>query len=373
MMRSASLTLVGAVILLGTAACDLHQKRSLQNGYRGTGMDTIRDNLKAAAADVPAPPYAPPAPGGAPASSQYQNLQVLGDVSADELSYTMAAMTQWIAPKEGCNYCHNPANMASDEKYTKVVARRMLQMTRAINQKWSTHVGKVGVTCYTCHRGQYIPSEHWSLPADDPKSIVGNRHGQDNPTSNSAYSSLPNIAVAEYLTGLKTPRDIRVVSKTEHPTAADQVSVMKTEDTYALMMHITSALGVNCTYCHNAQSFQQWSTSNPPRATAWYGIRMVRDINGAYITTLANVFPANRKGERGDPYKVNCTTCHRGLNKPLGGVAMSKDYRALTHGAYDQVTVPKLAPVPAAAPVPVTPPPAPPPSKSAAIKQAAGH
>jgi photosynthetic reaction center cytochrome c subunit len=339
MSRIASTALIGALFVT-TTACDLHEKQSLQNGYRGTGMDTVRDTPASAASDVPAPPYAPPAPGGPPASAQFQNLQVLGDVSADELSYTMAAMTQWIAPKEGCNYCHNPANMASDEKYTKVVARRMLQMTRAINQKWGDHVGKTGVTCYTCHRGQYIPSEHWSLPADDPHSIVGNRHGQDNPVSNSAYSSLPNAALARYLQGLTAPQDIRVVSKTAHPTPADKKSVMDAEASYAMMMHITSALGVNCTYCHNAQSFQQWATSNPPRATAWYGIRMVRDINGDYIAPLANVFPANRKGEMGDPYKVNCTTCHRGQNKPLGGVAMSKDYPALLHGGYGQSTAP---------------------------------
>ena len=77
------------------------------------------------------------------------------------------------------------------------------------------------------------------------------------------------------------------------------------------MMHMSSALGVNCTYCHNTQSFRQWSISRPQRANAWYGIRMVRDINVNYIGSLTHVFPAYRKGPQGDPNKVNCGTCHQ--------------------------------------------------------------
>ena len=88
------------------------------------------------------------------------------------------------------------------------------------------------------------------------------------------------------------------------------------------MMQVSSALGVNCTYCHNTQSFRAWNLSRAQRGTAYYGIRMVRDINDAYLTSLANVFPANRKGPMGDVQKVNCTTCHQGVSKPLGGVSM---------------------------------------------------
>ena len=110
------------------------------------------------------------------------------------------------------------------------------------------------------------------------------------------------------------------------------------------MMHISQALGVNCTYCHNSQSFQTWSTSNPPRATAWYGVRMVRDVNSQYITPLAGIFPENRLGPGGDPYKVNCTTCHRGQNKPMGGYPMAQDYPALLTGSVGGVvpTAPAL-------------------------------
>ena len=56
---------------------------------------------------------------------------------------------------------------------------------------------------------------------------------------------------------------------------------------------------------------------------------MVQDVNDNYITALGKVWPANRLGPNGDPKKVYCTTCHRGVNKPMGGVPMLKDYPAL--------------------------------------------
>jgi photosynthetic reaction center cytochrome c subunit len=347
--------LIIAAVATGTlalSACELAPKTSIQNGYRGTGMNTIKVAATEAAEEVPDPPYAPPGTEGERAGAVYQNVQVLGDVSVDQFNYTMAALTEWVSPAEGCNYCHNPANMASDEVYTKIVARRMIQMTRALNANWSNHVGNTGVTCWTCHRGEPVPEESWTLPVAQRGGIVGNRSGQNEPVSNSAYSSLPTAAVARYLLGGSAPgEDIRVVSKTSRPTPANRLSTMDTEHSYALMMHISQALGVNCTYCHNAQSFQTWASSNPPRQTSWYGVRMVRDINQQYITPLTNVFPANRKGELGDPYKVNCTTCHRGQNKPMGGFPMARDYPALRSASPSAIPLSPAAPAAEGLPV----------------------
>jgi photosynthetic reaction center cytochrome c subunit len=98
------------------------------------------------------------------------------------------------------------------------------------------------------------------------------------------------------------------------------------------MMHLSQGLGVNCTFCHNTQNFADWANSTPQRVTAWHGIRMAREINNEYIDTLAGVFPANRKGPMGDVAKVNCATCHQGVNKPLYGVSMVADYLALRTG-----------------------------------------
>jgi photosynthetic reaction center cytochrome c subunit len=42
------------------------------------------------------------------------------------------------------------------------------------------------------------------------------------------------------------------------------------------------------------------------------------------------VFPDNRKGPQGDVLKVNCATCHNGINKPLYGFSMAKEYPELS-------------------------------------------
>lgn len=318
------------ISLLALGACELAPKESYQNGYRGTGMNSVMVKASAAAEEVPAPPYDPPGTDGPRAGDLYPGLEVLGDVSEEQFNYTMAAITAWVAPEEGCAYCHDPADMASDAKYTKAVSRRMIAMTRELNQDWTNHVGDTGVTCWTCHRGEAVPNEYWTLPEDAAhQGIVGNKDGQNDPVSNSAYSSLPNAAVARYLLGGPLPQTSRVVTKGVFPTPENTTSTMETEQTYAIMLHISQALGVNCTYCHNAQSFQSWENSNPFRETAYYGLDMVRRINFGYLSPLADVLPENRKGALGDPFKVNCTTCHRGQNKPLGGVPMARDYPAL--------------------------------------------
>jgi photosynthetic reaction center cytochrome c subunit len=104
---------------------------------------------------------------------------------------------------------------------------------------------------------------------------------------------------------------------------------MDAEHTYGLMMGMSEGLGVNCTFCHNSRAFANWEESRPQRTTAWHGIRMVRSVNADYIQPLAAVFPPNRLGSQGDPLKVNCATCHQGLNKPLNGAQMVKDFPEL--------------------------------------------
>ena len=95
-------------------------------------------------------------------------------------------------------------------------------------------------------------------------------------------------------------------------------------------MNFSQSLGVNCTYCHNSRSWADWSQSPPQRLTAWYGIRMVRELNNEYLNPLHDVFPAARLGPTGDSPKVNCATCHNGVYKPLFGVSMAKDFPELT-------------------------------------------
>ncbi|WP_313669524.1 photosynthetic reaction center cytochrome PufC [Sandarakinorhabdus sp.] len=345
------------------AGCELGSKEQEQVGFRGTAMVQISDpDSKAKVGDIPAPPYELTAEmiAGDRASTAYENVPVLGNVSVDEFNYLMQAMTTWVAPDgsnikdAGCTYCHNPENMASDEKYTKVVARKMLQMTQNINATWAPHFSKqdnAGVTCWTCHRGNPVPVNNWSTAVPDPGTITGNKRGGNTPAQTVAYASLNSDPFTDYLAGKD---NIRVGGK-EFPTAASKAAIQTTEKTYGLMMHMSQGLGVNCTFCHNSNNFAKWEDSRPQRVTAWYGIRMVRDINNNYITALGDVWPANgkgaygnRRGPHGDPLKVNCATCHQGVNKPLGGAKMLKDYPALKGAA--PVAAP--APVVAAAPAP---------------------
>lgn len=342
--RLGTIALILPAIML--AGCEIGTKVTQQVGPNGTGMEQIhqKSNLPVVAA-VPEPPYplTPDMLQGPRARETYQNVQVLGDLSSEEFNYTMAAITNWVAPADGtvknggCNYCHNPENMASDELYTKVVARKMLQMTRAVNSKWQPHfslskyAGKgAGVTCWTCHRGQPVPAANWSESLPNPGTIWRNKHGQNTPAQTVGYASLPNDPFSALLQG--KGGQIRVAATTALPTD-HSASIPTTERTYGLMIHMSQGLGVNCTYCHNSQNFANWSHSRPQRVNAWYGIRMVRDINDNYITALGKTWPANRLGPAGDPKKVYCTTCHRGVNKPLGGYPMLKDYPGLS-GAY---------------------------------------
>jgi photosynthetic reaction center cytochrome c subunit len=65
---------------------------------------------------------------------------VLGDLSVGEFTRHMTAITVvGRSPVEGCTYCHDLTNLADDTKYTKVVARRMIEMTQTVNADWKQH------------------------------------------------------------------------------------------------------------------------------------------------------------------------------------------------------------------------------------------
>jgi len=300
-------------------------QEGIQRGFRGTGMAEIYntyDLSRAAVANI-LPDAIPPLgdDSGPKASEAYKNVQVLGNVPVTEFVRLMASVTAWVAPDAGCEYCHNADAMESDRKYTKVVARRMFQMVRHINADWKAHVAETGVTCYTCHRGQPVPKAIWFRQSGP---FVGSP-GKNLASAVTALTSLPYDPFTPFL---QQGNDIRVEGSVPL-TGANLSSIKQTEWTYGLMMHISDALGVNCTYCHNTRQFGDWSQSTPQRGTAWYGIRMVRDINTAYLNPLQGAFPAERLGREGDAPKANCATCHNGVYKPLFGANMVADYPEL--------------------------------------------
>lgn len=339
---------------------------TVQIGYRGTAMEQnynermLDKDLAKNTAPVAAKPIKP-RPGAPLAKDVYENIQVLGDLNTGEFGRTMNAMTEWVSPEQGCAYCHVEGNFADDSKYAKTVARRMLEMTKHINAEWKTHVAETGVTCYTCHRGKNVPAEIWFKPKEG-KSLGGSMadsSGQNKPAKSVAYTSLPLDPFTPYLLGNS---DIRVNGTQALKVAGSKANLHSTkqaEHTYGLMIHMSGSLGVNCTYCHNTRSFSSWEgESTPMRATAWYGIRMTRDLNNDYLVPLAPAFPANRLGPAGDGPKLNCATCHQGAFKPLYGAAMAKDYPALKAPENfllaSTAAVPTGDPVAATAPAPAT-------------------
>ncbi len=294
--------------LAALAACGDSQVDSVQKGYRGVALEQnfSRGDLKAKFEQVNIPEPLPPAGESPPGPLPWRNVQVLNDITPGEFLRTMTAMTTWVAGTGNCAYCHNVAALWSDTLpngkpiYAKLVARRMLQMTRQINGEYSQHVANTGVTCYTCHLGKPLPNGLW-------------------------FYTSQNDYLRHYL-----DRDgARVITQQVAPTNVNRSSVKQTEWTYALMISQSSALGVNCTYCHNSRAFSSWTQAPPQRVTAWYAINMLRDLNTNYLAPLAPVYPAVRLGAMGDAPKAQCVTCHNGAYKPLYGAQMVKHYPAL--------------------------------------------
>ena len=324
--QALGLLLAGLVL----SGCERPSPESVQSGYRGTGMVQVYNaRLLEVKTEKNQPPVVIPSPGsdGPKAAQAYKNVKVLGNLSVGEFNRLMVSMSNWVAPQEGCAYCHALPNFEDDSKYTKVVARRMIEMTQHINADWQPHVAQTGVTCYTCHRGEPVPNAIWfkSNPQPYGANFMGDKAGQNTPSPVVNLSSLPNDPFTPFLLD---DQKIRVNGPTALPSGNRQ-SIKQAEWTYGLMTHMSNSLGVNCTYCHNTQSFQNWTNSPPQRVTAWHGIRMARDLNRTYLEPLTDVFPDHRKGPTGDAPKLNCATCHQGAYKPLNGAPMAKDYPEL--------------------------------------------
>ncbi len=323
---------VGALLaVMGLAGCERPPVDVVQRGYRGTGMEQVVNPrlAKDMVASQEAPDPIPSVPATGPkARDIYQNVQVLGDLSAGEFNRLMAAITAWVSPEEGCTYCHGNDGFASDDVYTKKVARVMIAMTQRANETWGErHTAPTGITCYTCHRGKNVPDYVWVKDPGPhmPGSFAKFPTGQNIAAESVAYASLPFDPFSPYLEG---ESDIRMAGDTALPTG-NRKSIKQTEWTYGLMMHFSDSLGVNCTFCHNSRAFANWEQSPPTRLTAWHGIRMVRELNNKYIWETNDWLPEHRQGPVGDPQKIACNTCHQGAYKPLYGAPMLADYPSL--------------------------------------------
>jgi photosynthetic reaction center cytochrome c subunit len=89
-------------------------------------------------------------------------VKVLTGLTVPEFEAEMQLMTQALGAS--CGTCHARGNFADDGNPRKLDARRMLEMTRAINQQfYPNHKPAEGesrlgrITCFSCHQGELHP------------------------------------------------------------------------------------------------------------------------------------------------------------------------------------------------------------------------
>jgi photosynthetic reaction center cytochrome c subunit len=89
-------------------------------------------------------------------------VKVLRGLTVPQFELEMQLMNQALGV--GCAHCHTRNNFASEENPRKATARRMIEMTQAINKQFfpdyrpdpeTSRFGKV--TCFTCHQGSEKP------------------------------------------------------------------------------------------------------------------------------------------------------------------------------------------------------------------------
>ncbi|MCU4652314.1 photosynthetic reaction center cytochrome PufC [Roseibacterium sp. SDUM158016] len=251
----------------------------------------------------------------------------LANVTVENYERLLTAMRSWT----GIPDLLEPGN----DSYQTQVAYTMIEMTQNINQNWGAHVqanATVGVTCYTCHRGQPVPNNVWfntrGMDEDGWIGVNANARGwpaiQNRVTMVSNFTSLPSDYLQHYLLlndeGFYNPIAVHDLASRVENLPGDPL-IQQAERTYAFMNYIANSLGVNCVFCHNSRAFYDPAQVTPQWATASLGIIMVQEQLEQYILPLQDVLPAERLGPLyADVPKLACRTCHQGEQQPLNGL-----------------------------------------------------
>lgn len=116
-----------------------------------------------ALAQAPATP--PPQPGIA----EGKNITALTGLSVPQFETEMRHFVQALGMN--CGGCHTRGNFASEDNPRKAKARRMIEMTKRLNQRFfasytpaegESSLGRV--TCFTCHQGEAAPKSAAPAP-----------------------------------------------------------------------------------------------------------------------------------------------------------------------------------------------------------------
>jgi photosynthetic reaction center cytochrome c subunit len=122
---------------------------------------------------------------GKTASQYYKNVKVLKDIPAIDIHPAMEYIMVGLGV--GCAYCHDVRHFDNDDKPQKKTARNMIQMTFALNS--TIFDNQLRVTCFTCHRGQPLPSASPVLsPEKGPEGLA--------PAGTYASVVVPGIALS---------------------------------------------------------------------------------------------------------------------------------------------------------------------------------
>ena len=88
------------------------------------------------------------------AGERFKNVKLLKDLPASAFLDVMGSFN--MAMGKNCEFCHVQGKMDADDKKEKATARKMIEMTRHINEQ--NFEGKLEVRCYSCHKGQNHPA-----------------------------------------------------------------------------------------------------------------------------------------------------------------------------------------------------------------------
>ncbi|MBF9057884.1 photosynthetic reaction center cytochrome c subunit [Rhodobacterales bacterium HKCCSP123] len=252
----------------------------------------------------------------------------LGNITVENYERLLEAMRSWT----GIPDLLDPGN----DSYQTALAYTMIEMTQNINQNWIGHVqanAEVGVTCYTCHRGQPVPNNIWFRVGNVNSNVAGWPAIQNRVTMTSNFTSLPSTYLEHFLLqdengqyGVAQVHDLD--SRVENPPGSPLIQ--QAEMTYAWMNYFANSLGVNCVFCHNTRAFYDAGQVTPQWATASLGIAMVQETLEQYILPLEYVLPEERLGPVfADVPKLACRTCHQGEQQPLNGLNVIRNWPEL--------------------------------------------